>query len=143
MHMHRLIEIKVTFAVKFQVLLAMIIAWVICEILTATNALPDVPGKWGYNARTDTKIYVLQKSEWFRFPYPGLFGFFLVFYQMPYLFSLTSGDIYREVNEIRNFIGRMLLIFSYWRILNALTNRKLDQVKSVVHFSIAIFYWPC
>jgi nucleobase transporter 1/2 len=49
----------------------MIIAWVICEILTASNVLTDNPEGWGYNARTDTKIYVLRQSEWFRFPYPG------------------------------------------------------------------------
>ena len=53
----------------------MVIAWIICEILTVSNVFPNVPGKWGYNARTDTKIYVLQQSDWFRFPYPGKYFF--------------------------------------------------------------------
>lgn len=58
----------------FPVLLAVIISWVICAILTITNVLPNDPEKWGYTARTDTKSYVLEKSEWFRFPYPGQWG---------------------------------------------------------------------
>lgn len=58
----------------FPVLLAMIISWVICAILTVTDVLPNDPGKWGYSARTDIKIDVLEKAKWFRFPYPGQWG---------------------------------------------------------------------
>eukprot|EP00918_Siedleckia_nematoides_P032333 GHVU01070027.1.p1 GENE.GHVU01070027.1~~GHVU01070027.1.p1 ORF type:complete len:562 (+),score=14.78 GHVU01070027.1:91-1776(+) len=54
----------------FPVLLAVLIAWVLCAILTATNALSSDPKAWGYGARTDTKLDVLQQSAWFRFPYP-------------------------------------------------------------------------
>ena len=49
----------------------MIIAWILCAILTVTNVLPEDENGWGYNARTDVKTYVLEKSKWFRFPYPG------------------------------------------------------------------------
>eukprot|EP00918_Siedleckia_nematoides_P032334 GHVU01070028.1.p1 GENE.GHVU01070028.1~~GHVU01070028.1.p1 ORF type:complete len:561 (+),score=18.33 GHVU01070028.1:91-1773(+) len=58
----------------FPVLLAVLIAWVLCAILTATNALSSDPKAWGYGARTDTKLDVLQQSAWFRFPYPLQWG---------------------------------------------------------------------
>ncbi|XP_060583755.1 solute carrier family 23 member 1-like isoform X5 [Ruditapes philippinarum] len=58
----------------FPVLLAMILSWVICVILTVSGALPDKKGQWGYNARTDIKVDVLYESEWFRFPWPGQWG---------------------------------------------------------------------
>ncbi|XP_053374414.1 solute carrier family 23 member 2-like isoform X2 [Mercenaria mercenaria] len=58
----------------FPVLFAMIISWIICAILTATDVLPDDPKQWGYSARTDIQSDVLSKSKWFRFPYPGQWG---------------------------------------------------------------------
>lgn len=58
----------------FPVLLAMIVSWVICVILTVSGALTDEKGEWGYNARTDIKIDVLYESDWFRFPWPGQWG---------------------------------------------------------------------
>lgn len=56
----------------------MIIAWAICAILTAADVLPENEAEWGYNARTDVKSYVLEKSKWFRFPYPGTFNGLMV-----------------------------------------------------------------
>ncbi|XP_053373096.1 solute carrier family 23 member 1-like isoform X2 [Mercenaria mercenaria] len=58
----------------FPVLLAMITSWIICVILTASGALTDKKGDWGYNARTDIKSDVLYESDWFRFPWPGQWG---------------------------------------------------------------------
>ena len=57
-----------------QVLMAVILSWVICVILTEAGAFPDDPAAWGYKARTDTRAQVLEDSEWFRFPYPGQWG---------------------------------------------------------------------
>lgn len=48
-----------------QVLLALLIVWGTCAILTATNILPE-----GDPGRTDSKINILQKSPWVRVPYP-------------------------------------------------------------------------
>ncbi|ESO97393.1 hypothetical protein LOTGIDRAFT_231570 [Lottia gigantea] len=56
------------------IMLAIVTAWVICIILTASGALPDDKNGWGYKARTDVKIAVLEKADWFRFPYPGQWG---------------------------------------------------------------------
>ncbi|CAH1787820.1 unnamed protein product [Owenia fusiformis] len=58
----------------FPVLLAMVITWLICGILTATNVFPKTPGHWGYEARTDTKMDVLNNADWIRLPYPGQWG---------------------------------------------------------------------
>ncbi|XP_078326657.1 solute carrier family 23 member 1-like [Crassostrea virginica] len=57
----------------FPILLALLSAWMICGILTAAGAFPE-EGQWGSGARTDTKLDVLRKAEWFRFPYPGQWG---------------------------------------------------------------------
>lgn len=62
------------FVFYFKILLALISAWVICGILTAAGAFPE-QGKWGSDARTDTKVDVLEKALWFRFPYPGIFSY--------------------------------------------------------------------
>lgn len=56
------------------VLLAMVVAWGICAILTAAGAFPTDTSGWGYKSRTDTKISVIADAEWFRFPYPGQWG---------------------------------------------------------------------
>ncbi|XP_039254701.2 solute carrier family 23 member 2-like [Styela clava] len=58
----------------FPVLVTIILAYVLCHILTVTNVLPDDPAVPGYAARTDTKSHVVQNSPWFYFPYPGHWG---------------------------------------------------------------------
>ncbi|GFO49749.1 solute carrier family 23 member 1 [Plakobranchus ocellatus] len=58
----------------FPVLLAVVLSWVICVILTETDVFPSDSTKWGYEARTDIQSEVLKESKWFRFPYPGQWG---------------------------------------------------------------------
>lgn len=45
--------------------------WLICYILTAAGALPDNKGEYGYEARTDLRLEVIDEVAWVRFPYPG------------------------------------------------------------------------
>ncbi|XP_068218585.1 solute carrier family 23 member 1-like isoform X2 [Palaemon carinicauda] len=54
----------------FPVLLAVVIAWVTCWILTATDVLPS-----DNHARTDLRLEMISDSPWFRFPYPCQWGF--------------------------------------------------------------------
>lgn len=54
-----------------QVLLGLCISWLLCFVLTVTDALPSAPTAYGYLARTDTKGSVLSQAPWFCFPYPG------------------------------------------------------------------------
>lgn len=67
-------EKKLRIFALFPVLLAVIVAWVICVILTEAEVLTDDPDGWGYKARTDIRTDVIDSSEWFRFPYPGQWG---------------------------------------------------------------------
>uniref|UniRef100_A0A0P4WE00 Solute carrier family 23 member 2 n=3 Tax=Scylla olivacea TaxID=85551 RepID=A0A0P4WE00_SCYOL len=53
----------------FPVLLAILLSWGLCAILTATELLPE-----GNPARTDLNIDLINKSPWFRFPYPCQWG---------------------------------------------------------------------
>ena len=53
-----------------QVILAIASMWLLCGILTWTNALPDDKDTWGYGARVDIKSQVIKDAKWFRFPYP-------------------------------------------------------------------------
>ena len=50
---------------NFQVLLTVAIMWVICFILTVTDAVPP-----GNPIRTDLKDELVQDAAWIRFPYP-------------------------------------------------------------------------
>lgn len=43
--------------------------WIICTILTVTDALPV-----GHPARADSKLKIINDSPWFRVPYPGQWG---------------------------------------------------------------------
>ena len=49
----------------FQVLITILFMWSLCAILTATDAVGPESA-----VRTDLKLSVIQKSAWFRFPYP-------------------------------------------------------------------------
>nr|XP_053640350.1 solute carrier family 23 member 1-like [Cherax quadricarinatus] len=52
-----------------QLLLAIIIAWMLCAILTAYEVFPP-----GSASRTDRTGSMLDVTPWFRFPYPGQWG---------------------------------------------------------------------
>ncbi|XP_045128362.1 solute carrier family 23 member 1-like [Portunus trituberculatus] len=53
----------------FPVLLAILLSWGLCAILTAADAFPE-----DNLARTDLNIDIISNSPWFRFPYPGQWG---------------------------------------------------------------------
>ncbi|XP_052831621.1 solute carrier family 23 member 2 [Octopus bimaculoides] len=63
----------------FSMLIGIIFGWVICGILTSAGLLTDDKNDKQFNARTDSKLYVLGASDWFFFPYPGYFGFSMNF----------------------------------------------------------------
>ena len=55
-----------------QVILAVLLSWIVCAILTAAGAFTGDSTGYGYSARTDTRMEVLRNADWFRIPYPGL-----------------------------------------------------------------------
>ncbi|CAH1789115.1 unnamed protein product [Owenia fusiformis] len=67
-------KLFLSFFELFPIVLAIVICWIICIVLTATGVLPDKPDQWGYEARTDIRLQVLNDAQWFRFPYPGQWG---------------------------------------------------------------------
>ena len=54
-----------------QVMLAILLSWLTCVVLTVSGALSDDSSHWSYSARTDTRTDVLSQVHWFRIPYPG------------------------------------------------------------------------
>lgn len=53
----------------FPILLAILISWGACFLMTNTEYLPP-----GDPARTDIRASIIEKSPWIRVPYPGQFG---------------------------------------------------------------------
>ncbi|KAM4676318.1 solute carrier family 23 member 1-like isoform 1-T1 [Discoglossus pictus] len=85
----------------FPVLLGISISWLICYILTVTNALPSKPESYGYFARTDVKGSVLSQAPWFRFPYPGQWG--LPTISLAGVFGILAGVISSMVESVGDY----------------------------------------
>ncbi|KAK2182864.1 hypothetical protein NP493_333g02056 [Ridgeia piscesae] len=58
----------------YAVILAIVISWTVCALLTLYDVLPAEPTAWGHLARTDVKMDRLTKASWFRVPYPCQWG---------------------------------------------------------------------
>jgi hypothetical protein len=54
-----------------QLVLAMVISWLVCLVLTEYDVLPNDPSHPSYKTRTDARAGVIEKMSWFYFPYPG------------------------------------------------------------------------
>lgn len=54
----------------WQIILAVMLVWFVCYILTLTEVLPNDPEKYGYKARTDARGEIMSQTPWFRIPYP-------------------------------------------------------------------------
>ncbi|ELW68800.1 Solute carrier family 23 member 2 [Tupaia chinensis] len=91
-----------------RVLLALCISWLICFILTVTNALPSAPTAYGYLARTDTKGSVLNQAPWFRFPYPGQWG--LPTISLAGVFGIIAGVISSMVESVGDYYACARLV---------------------------------
>ncbi|XP_041365515.1 solute carrier family 23 member 1-like isoform X2 [Gigantopelta aegis] len=85
----------------FPVLIAILVAWLICVALTAGGALTNDPDGWGYKARTDIRSDVLHKSSWFRFPYPGQWGLPTV--SLAGVFGMLAGVIASIIESIGDY----------------------------------------
>ena len=79
-----------------QVLLSIAITWILCVILTASDAL-DPSSK----ARTDIKIQVLYEAPWFRVPYPGQWGWPTV--SVAAVFGMLAGVLASAIESIGDY----------------------------------------
>jgi hypothetical protein len=59
--------------VYIQIILAMLISWLVCVILTETNVFSSDPRQPSYSARTDMRLDAVTSSPWIRLPYPCTF----------------------------------------------------------------------
>lgn len=92
----------------FPVLLALCISWLLCFVLTVTNALPSAPTAYGYLARTDAKGSVLSQAPWFRFPYPGQWG--LPTISLAGVFGIIAGVISSMVESVGDYYACARLV---------------------------------
>uniref|UniRef100_A0A4W5QFU0 Solute carrier family 23 member 1 n=1 Tax=Hucho hucho TaxID=62062 RepID=A0A4W5QFU0_9TELE len=58
----------------FPIIMAIMLVWLLCYILTLTDMLPSDPSKYGQKARTDARGDIMTLSPWFRVPYPCQWG---------------------------------------------------------------------
>ncbi|XP_069055420.1 solute carrier family 23 member 1 isoform X1 [Pleurodeles waltl] len=58
----------------FPIIMAIMVVWLLCYILTLTNVFPSDPNASGYKARTDARGEIMSSAPWFRFPYPCQWG---------------------------------------------------------------------
>ncbi|XP_063964543.1 solute carrier family 23 member 1-like [Lytechinus pictus] len=87
----------------FPVILAILISWIFCAILTATNVFPTESDDYGFQARTDTRLQVLQEASWFRVPYPGQWGLPTV--TVAGVFGMLAGVIASMVESVGDYYG--------------------------------------
>ncbi|KAK6992696.1 hypothetical protein SK128_012762, partial [Halocaridina rubra] len=80
----------------FPVLMAILISWGFCAILTATGVFPaDDP------ARTDLTTDLLKDSPWFRIPYPGQWGLPTV--SIAGVFGMLAGVIASMIESVGDY----------------------------------------
>ncbi|KAJ7997308.1 hypothetical protein DPEC_G00227620 [Dallia pectoralis] len=58
----------------FPIVMAVMVVWLLCYILTLTDVLPSDPRRYGHKARTDARGDIMTLSPWFRVPYPCQWG---------------------------------------------------------------------
>ncbi|NWW95148.1 S23A1 protein, partial [Rhynochetos jubatus] len=58
----------------FPIILAIMVVWLLCYVLTRTGVFPSQPEAYGYKARTDARGEILSVAPWFRVPYPCQWG---------------------------------------------------------------------
>ncbi|GAB1597431.1 solute carrier family 23 member 1-like [Argonauta hians] len=59
---------------NYPLLLAVGIGWGLSYILTILNFFPPDPNSRSFNARTDTKLELIERTPWVSLPYPGQYG---------------------------------------------------------------------
>lgn len=58
----------------FPIIMAILLVWLVCYILTLTDLLPSKPQHYGHKARTDARGDIMNSAPWFRIPYPCQWG---------------------------------------------------------------------
>ncbi|XP_060552099.1 solute carrier family 23 member 1-like isoform X2 [Ruditapes philippinarum] len=85
----------------FSVILSTCIMWFLCYILTITGALPDDDSTYGYNARTDLRLNVIDEVPWVRFPYPGHWG--VPTFNSAFFVAMVAGVVTSIIESIGDY----------------------------------------
>ncbi|XP_053321350.1 solute carrier family 23 member 1 [Spea bombifrons] len=65
---------KIQIFKMFPIIMAVMVMWLLCYILTLSGVFPKDSKTYGYGARTDARGSIMTSSPWFRFPYPCQWG---------------------------------------------------------------------
>ncbi|KAM8973379.1 solute carrier family 23 member 1 [Pelodytes ibericus] len=65
---------KIQIFKMFPIIMAVMVMWLLCYILTLSGVFPEDNNTYGYAARTDARGEIMASSPWFRFPYPCQWG---------------------------------------------------------------------
>ncbi|NXH82561.1 S23A1 protein, partial [Edolisoma coerulescens] len=71
---HGFVLLHIQIFKMFPIILAIMLVWLICYVLTRTGVFPSQPEEYGYKARTDARGEILSVAPWFRVPYPCQWG---------------------------------------------------------------------
>ncbi|XP_042213697.1 solute carrier family 23 member 2-like isoform X2 [Homarus americanus] len=80
----------------FPVLMAIVLSWGFCAILTAAEVFPE-----GNKARTDLTTGLLRQSSWFTFPYPGQWGLPTV--SVSGVFGMLAGILASMIESVGDY----------------------------------------
>ncbi|KAL4232262.1 hypothetical protein ACF0H5_009836 [Mactra antiquata] len=94
----------------FAVLIAILIGWAVCGVMTATDAIPNNKNDTRFYTRTDARSYIIETSSWFYFPYPGQFG------PIDFSVSVFVGFIIATFTSILDSIGDYYACASMCRV---------------------------
>ncbi|WAR22130.1 S23A2-like protein [Mya arenaria] len=114
-------SIRYPYHQTFAILIAIIVGWAVCGILTATDAIEYNKNATDFYTRTDARSYIIASSNWFFWPYPGQFGaidfsvsVFIGFLIATFTSILDSiGDYYAcaSIRLVFFFCGVIYLVF--------------------------------
>ncbi|OWK51726.1 Solute carrier family 23 member 1 [Lonchura striata] len=71
---HGFVLLRIQIFKMFPIILAIMLVWLTCYVLTRTGVFPSRPEEYGYKARTDARGEILSVAPWFRVPYPCQWG---------------------------------------------------------------------
>ncbi|NWS15321.1 S23A1 protein, partial [Pachyramphus minor] len=71
---HGFVLLRIQIFKMFPIILAIMVVWLFCHVLTRTGVFPSQPEEYGYKARTDARGEILSVAPWFRVPYPCQWG---------------------------------------------------------------------
>ncbi|XP_078405873.1 solute carrier family 23 member 1 [Cetorhinus maximus] len=66
--------VKIQIFKMFPIIMAIMVVWLVCYLLTLTDVFPKSPDLYGFKARTDARGEIMSTAPWFRMPYPCQWG---------------------------------------------------------------------